>query len=153
MPRWTRSWGRGCGYRCLQRKGLHKLDSGTWIRWIRIGTLLSIVCLVAIAAVQISSAGLKAPLLTIMGSAAIIIALFSVSRRAITIQNVGTNLGTVVVMAGGGYWLVDARAHSSSHDLELSSFLTNILILLLFVYVISMLIPTVYNLAMRIRSR
>ena len=129
------------------------MNSDTWIRWIRIGTLLCIVCLVAITAVQISSAGLKAPILTIMGSAAIIIALFSVSRSAITVQNVGTNLGTTIVMVGGGYWLIDARKYSSADDLALSSFLTNTLILLLFVYVISILIPTAYNLVMRIRSR
>ena len=56
-------------------------------------------------------------------------------------------------MVGGGYWLIDARKYSSTDDLALSSFLTNTLILILFVYVISMLIPTAYNLVMRIRSR
>jgi len=88
-----------------------------------------------------------------MGSAAIIIALFSVSRSAGTAQDIGTVLGTVIVMGGGGDWFVDARRHGSANDLSLSSFLANGLILLLFIYVTAVLIPVVYNLAMRIRSR
>ena len=132
-----------------------------WVKWVgehwtqslRLVALSFILLLVATAVVQVSSAGIKAPLLTMMGSASIIVVLFSIDRSAITIQNVGTILGTAIVVLGGGYWLTDARQHGSANDLSLSSFLTNGLILLLFIYVTAVLIPIVYNLVMRIRSR
>ena len=126
---------------------------GHWTQLLRVVALSFILFLVATAVAQVSSAGIKAPLLTMMGSAAIIIVLFSIDRSAITIQNVGTILGTVIVVFGGGYWLTDARRHGSINDLSLSSLLTNGLILLLFVYVTAALIPVVYSLVVRIRSR
>ena len=109
--------------------------------------------LVAITATQIGSAGVKAPLLTMMGSAAIIMVLFSVARSAITVQNVGTILGTAIVMGGGGYWLIDTRQHGSIDDKVLSATLITWLILFMVMYGILMLIPTVYNLIGRVRSR
>lgn len=130
-----------------------KWIGGHWTQSLRLVALSIILFLVAMAVVQVSSAGIKAPLLTMMGSASIIIVLFSINRSAITIQNVGTILGTAIVVFGGGYWLTDARRHGSANDLSLSSFLANGLILLLFIYVTAVLIPVVYNLAMRIRSR
>ena len=129
------------------------MTSEKWADWLRIAALLSVICLVAIAATLISSAGLKAPLLTMMGSAAIIMVLFSVSRSAITVQNVGTILGTAIVMVGGGYWLIDATRHATVDDKALSTTLTIWLILFLVVYGILMLIPAVYNFIVRFRSR
>ena len=88
-----------------------------------------------------------------MGSAAIIMVLFSVSRNAITVQNVGTILGTAIVMVGGGYWLIDATQHGTVDDKALSTTLTAWLTLSLVVYGILMLIPAVYNFIVEFRSR
>ena len=129
------------------------MTSETRIKWLRIGALLSVTCLVTVAAIQVGSAGLKAPLLTMMGSASIIMVLFSVNRSAITVQNVGTILGTAIVMVGGGYWLIDARQHGSVGDKGLSATLTTWLILFLVVYGTLMLIPIIYNFIVKIRSR
>lgn len=129
------------------------MNSEKWADWLRIGALLSVICLVTITATLISSAGVKAPLLTMMGSAAIIMVLFSVSRNAITVQNVGTILGTAIVMVGGGYWLIDATQHGTVDDKALSTTLTAWLTLSLVVYGILMLIPAVYNFIVEFRSR
>lgn len=123
------------------------------VRLLRIVAVLCIAVLSTITVTQIDSAGLKAPLLTMMGSSTIIMVLLSIDRTAITVQNIGTIFGTAVVVVGGVYWLIDARQRSSADDLAVSSFMLNGLMVLLLIYVISVLIPTIFNLALRIRSR
>ena len=124
------------------------------VRWLRIVSLALIVVLVAVAVLQTSSAGVKAPLLTIMGSAAIIIALFSVSRSAVTAQNIGTVVGTVIVMGGGGYRFVDAGQQAQEDDLTLDTLPIILLIMAMAIYLLpSTLIPAFSIAFKRIRSR
>ena len=124
------------------------------VHWLRIVALAFIVILVAVTVLQASSAGVKAPLLTIMGSGAIIIALFSVSRSAVTAQNIGTILGTVIVMGGGGYWFIDARQQAHADDLTLNTLLIVLLIMVTAIYLLSsMLIPASSIVLTRIRRK
>ena len=84
-----------------------------WLRRFRIGAFIVIITLMASAIGGVGAAGINAPPLTITGSATIIIALFSIDHSALTVQHIGTVFGTVVVMAGGGYWLFDALQKKS----------------------------------------
>ena len=123
------------------------------VQGIRVVALVCIGVLVVWATIQINSAGLKAPLLTMMGSAAIIIALFSVNT-AVTMQNVGTIFGTAIVMGGGVYWLIDARQNSSIDDMALSSDLSILLVTFLQMYILlSILIHVVSIIMPRIRRK
>lgn len=105
-----------------------------WLRRFRIGAFIVIIILMALAMGRIDSAGINAPLLTITGSATIIIALFSIDRNALTVQNIGTVFGTVTVMVGGGYWLFDALQKNPVDDAHLNwtfTILTALILLLL----------------------
>ena len=105
-----------------------------WLRRFRIGAFIVIIVLTASAIVGVGAAGINAPLLTIMGSATIIIALFSIDRGAFTIQNIGTVLGTAIVMGGGGFWLFDAIQKNPIVDVRLywtQTILTAFILLLL----------------------
>ena len=113
-----------------------------WIRRFRIGAFIVIIILMALAMGRIDSAGINAPLLTITGSATIIIALFSIDRSAFTAQNIGTVFGTVVVMAGGGYWLFDALQKNPIDDAQLlwaQAILTSLILLLLTHLIVSVI--------------
>ena len=123
------------------------------VQGIRVVALVCIGVMVVWAMTQINSAGLKAPLLTMMGSAAIIIALFSVNT-AVTMQNAGTIFGTAIVMGGGGYWLTDARQNSSIEDMALSSDLSILLVTFLQMYILLSILIHVGSIIMpRIRRK
>lgn len=115
-----------------------------WLRRFRIGAFAVIIVLTTLAIVGVSAAGINAPLLTIMGSATIIIALFSIDRGTFTIQNIGTVLGTAIVMGGGGFWLFDAIQKNPIVDVRLywTQTILTALILLLLSFLI--LLATIY---------
>ena len=130
------------------------MNSNRIVLVIRIGVVLCIAVLVGITVVGMISPGLKAPLLTMMGSATIIVALYSSNPQAVTWQNVGTILGTTIVMSGGGYWLIDAASNSSDFEKELSAWLTGFILFFLGIHIFSsMLIPLTAAAIERIRSR
>ena len=112
------------------------------LRRFRIGAFIVIISLMASAIGGVGSAGINAPLLTITGSATIIIALFSIDRSALTVQNIGTVFGTVIVMAGGGYWLFDALQKNPVDDAQLlwTQAILTVLILLLLAHLITLVI-------------
>lgn len=88
-----------------------------------------------------------------MGSAAIITVLFTIDRNAVTIQNVGTIFGTVIVMVGGLYWFVDAMQGGSASDVALGRFLAISLIVGVAAYLsLSILVPACSVALSRIRS-
>lgn len=83
------------------------MTSSKTLRWIR--TLALLYFLVAACATLLSPVGngVKAPILTLMGGASIVVVLFPLEFRRIT--NVGTALGTVLATLGSGTWFADAR--------------------------------------------
>ena len=113
-----------------------------WLRRFRIGAFIVIIFLMALAMGRIDTAGINAPLLTITGSATIIIALFSIDRSALTVQNVGTVSGTVIVMIGGGYWLFDAIRKNPVDYTQLlwAQAILTVLILLLLAHLITLVV-------------
>ena len=60
--------------------------------------------------------GVKAPLLTLMGGASIVVVLFPLEFRRIT--SIGTALGTVIAMFGSGTWFADATQGQPASIIE-----------------------------------
>jgi len=105
--------------------------------------LLFIAILVIITVGWIESDGVKAPLLTMMGSSATVIITLR-PPRLITIQGIGILVATGVVIAGGMYWLFDAAA--PYRDAQLTSQPAVLLLATLALYIIvSMLILGGWN--------
>ena len=130
------------------------MNSERVIQALRIVALAFVIVLVTITVSRITSAGLTAPLLTMMGSAAIITVLFSIDRNAVTIQNVGTIFGTVIIMVGGMYWFVDAMRDGSADDVALGRLLAISLIVGVAAYLsLSIIVPACSVALSRIRSR
>ena len=90
------------------------MASARLLQWVRYVALACIAVLVAVTFFAIDSNGVKAPLLTLMGSCAIIIWLFPVERNAPLEQHIGSIAGTIVVMWGSMFWLLDSMDHSQS---------------------------------------
>ena len=84
-------------------------NQGKWLLKLRLAALLFIAILVIVTVGWIESDGIKAPLLTMMGSSATVIITLR-PPRLITIQGIGILVATGVVIAGGMYWLFDAAA-------------------------------------------
>ena len=110
------------------------MTSDKKLLWLRGIVLVCIAALVVASINIIEPAGMKAPLLTLMGSVAVIITLYP--PREIAVQDVGTFLGTVIIMLGGSYWLIDATQGSSANDVLLSWLLASLLIATLMMHVL-----------------
>lgn len=74
--------------------------------------------------------GVKAPLLTLMGAASIVVVLFPLEFRRIT--SIGTALGTVIAMFGSGTWYADA---TQGQQMSVVGFLFPITIIFTLVFV------------------
>ena len=117
-----------------------------WLRRFRIGAFIVIITLMASAIGGVGPVGINAPLLTMIGSATIIITLFPISRGALTTQNVGTVSGTAIVMLGGGYWLFDALQKNPIDDAQLlwaQAILSALISLLLAYPILSLIIQSI----------
>ena len=120
--------------------------SDTALRRIRMVMLACIAIMLGVTVFLLAHAGVKAPLLTMMGSVTVIITLYPPSM--ITMQNTGTLLGTGMVMGGGGYWLRDAVERSAAiqqnaNELLTISLLASFLTVLLAIYVFVSMLTTV----------
>ncbi len=109
------------------------MASDTMMPWLRGFMLVCILMLSGATIGWLSSAGVKAPLLTMMGGVTIIMTLYP--PRIFTMQNAGTLLGTGIAIFGGGYWLIDSIERDTVNELPLVSSLAFILIILLAIYV------------------
>ena len=108
-----------------------------WLLALRIVALACIIVFVALIENLINSSGVRAPLLTMAGSAAIIMMLFPMDRTS-TMQNVlrdvGTASGTATVMYGGVRWLEDAVQRGPSYDFLVAWYMMTALMILLGIY-------------------
>lgn len=104
------------------------------------GFMLVCILMLSVAAIGwLSSAGVKAPLLTMMGGVTIIMTLYP--PRVFTMQDAGTFLGTGIAIFGGGYWLIDSIESVRPIEIIRASILAFLLIALLTFHVfVSMLI-------------
>ena len=81
------------------------MTSNRTLTWLRTGTLLYLIFAAGATAFVIAvDNSVKAPLLTLIGTASLIVVLFPASR---TITSVGAIMGTAIVMGGSGAWFVD----------------------------------------------
>ena len=77
-----------------------------WVRTIRLIVLAYFLIAALVTAFLLSlDNSLKAPLLTLIGTASLIVVLFPVLP---TVTNVGAVMGTAIVMGGSGAWFIDA---------------------------------------------
>lgn len=110
-----------------------------WLLGLRVVALLCIAALVILTVVQLDSAGVKAPLLAMMGSSFAILTLYP--PRVITIlgifQDVISLAGAGIVIAAGRFWLIDAISNGSidrlQMDLSLAYF--QLLLSVIFIYI------------------
>ena len=114
--------------------------------WIRVVMLACIAIMVVAAVSLVAHAGIKAPLLTMLGSVTVIITLYP--PRLVTMQNTGTLLGTGIVMGGGGYWLKDAVERTpaiqlNADELLVISLLASILMVILIFFVLVSMLTTI----------
>lgn len=82
------------------------MTSDKILDWLRMGALLYFLFAACATLLMPVGDGVKAPLLTLMGGASIVTALFPLEFRRIA--SVGTALGTVIAMIGSGAWFADA---------------------------------------------
>ena len=106
--------------------------------WIRIAMVMLIGVLVFSTVNWINSAGVRAPLLTMMGGATIIMTLYPF--RSIAMQDIArdvfTVIGTGIAIAGGFFWLIDAAQEGTVDDFLRSFYLALSLMLLSLIYVV-----------------
>ena len=90
------------------------MTSDKILNWLRILALSSFLIAACVTAFLISADNsVKAPLLTLMGTASLIVALFPVLP---TVTNIGAIIGTSIVMGGSGAWFVDATQGDVSFE-------------------------------------
>ena len=119
-----------------------------WLLGLRVATFLCIIVLFVAAVGSIAPDGVKAPLLTMMGGAAIVLALYP--PRSLAVQDIAQDfiaiVGTGIAIFGGRYWFEDAIQNVPVDMLSTVSFLSTFLVLILFFYLlVSMLIVVVAN--------
>ena len=119
-----------------------------WLWGLRIATFLCIIVSFVASVGSIAPDGVKAPLLTMMGGATIVLALYP--PRSLTVQDIAqdfiTIVGTGIAIFGGRYWFNDAIQNVSVDKLSTVSFLSSFLILVLLIYLpVSMLIVVISN--------
>lgn len=83
-----------------------RMTSNRILDWLRIGALLYFVAAACATLLMPVGNGIKAPLLTLMGGASIVVALFPLEFRRIA--SIGAALGTIIAMIGSGAWFADA---------------------------------------------
>lgn len=103
--------------------------SGKILTWLRTGTLLYFLIAACATIFAPVDNGVKAPLLTLMGGASIVVVFFPLEFRRITL---GTALGTVIAMFGSGTWYADSTQGESASIIE---FLFPITVILTLVFV------------------
>ena len=111
-----------------------------WLLGLRIVVLICTIILAALTEGLIYSPGVQAPILTMVGSAAIIMMIFPMDQPRIIqhiVRDTGTILGTGTVMYGGARWLDDAIQRAPGYDVPVASSLAFSLIVLLSVYLIA----------------
>ena len=128
-----------------------------WLLGLRLIVLACIMLLAALTEWFIHSSGVQAPILTMVGSAAVIMMIFPMDQTS-TVQHIvrdtGTILGTGIVMYGGGRWLDDAMQRAPGYDVPVASALAFSVIVVLSVYLIaSILIRTWSAISTRFRIR
>ena len=114
-----------------------------WLWALRIIVLACIITLAVMTANLIDSPGVRAPLLTMMGGATIVMTLYPprVSTMLEIAQDIIALVGTGIAIAGAYNWLVDATQKSIAGDFLVSFSLAALLVFLIVLYVVlSMLI-------------
>lgn len=82
------------------------MTSGKILTWLRIAALLYFIFAAAATAFFVSvDNSVKAPLLTLIGTASLVVVLIPAN---LTVINMGTIFGTAIIMGGSGTWFVDA---------------------------------------------
>lgn len=109
-----------------------------WLLVLRIIVLACIVTLTALTVGMIVSPGVRAPLLTMMGGATIVITLYP--PRVSTIPEIAQDLialvGTGIAIAGASNWLIDAAQESVGDDFRVPFSLAALLMFLVVLYVV-----------------
>ena len=82
------------------------MTSNRVLDWLRVGALLYFLFAACATLLMPAGNGVKAPLLTLMGGASIVVALFPLEFRRIA--SIGAALGTIIAMIGSGAWFADA---------------------------------------------
>ena len=110
-----------------------------WILGLRIIALLCVVTLVALTEGLIYSSGIRAPLLTMVGSATVIMMIFPMNRTStipVILRDTGTIIGTGAVIYGGVRWLEDAVQRGPSYDAPVALSVMSSLLFLLVIYLL-----------------
>ena len=110
-----------------------------WLLGLRITALICVIVMVALVEGSIESSGVRAPLLTMVGSAAVIMMIFPMDRTStiqVILRDIGTIVGTGIVMYGGVRWLEDAIQRGPGHDAPAASSMMVSLLFLLGVYLL-----------------
>ena len=117
------------------------MTSSKILQGLQIFALVCIAVLATTTVWQMSEAGVKAPLLTMMGGVTIITVLYP--TRVVTMRDMVTLAGTGIVVFGDFYWLIDATENNNALLIEaLTIFLLLILVLVGYV-LLSMLVVLV----------
>ncbi|MXY45722.1 MAG: hypothetical protein F4Y44_01820 [Chloroflexi bacterium] len=119
-----------------------------WLLALRIIVLAGIVILAALTSGLIVSHRVRAPLLTMMGGATIIMTLYPprVNKMPEIAQDILALVGTGIAIAGASNWLIDSAQKGTASDFLMSFSLAALLICTILVYVIlSMFIIADWN--------
>ena len=121
-----------------------------WLLGLRIFVLICIGTLVAVTISLIDSAGVKAPLLAMMGSSFAIVTLYPprVDTVLELVQDLLSLVGVGIIITGGMYWLIDAARNISNDELQLilSAFFFQMFVFIIAIYVfVTMLIFADWN--------
>ena len=116
-----------------------------WMLGLRIVVLLCMGALVAATIYLIDSAGVKAPLLAMIGSSFAIVTIYPPRVDTILdlVQDLFSLVGVGIIITGGMYWLIDAVRNISNDgpQLILSVIFFQMFVLIIAIYVfITMLI-------------
>ena len=110
-----------------------------WLLGLRIIALICVVAMVALVEGSIESSGVRAPLLTMVGSAAVIMMIFPMDRTStiqVILRDMGTIIGTGSVMYGGVRWLEDAVQRGPGYDAPAALSMIALLLFLLGIYLL-----------------
>ena len=110
-----------------------------WLLGLRIIALICVIAMVTLVEGSIESSGVRAPLLTMVGSTAVIMMIFPMDRTStvqVILRDMGTIIGTGAVMYGGVRWLEDAVQRGPSNDAPAALSMIALLLFLLGIYLL-----------------